>query len=439
MPSHHIIVTGINHRTASLSKRSRYAWDRKAQTHISNRLRQIESITQFFILTTCNRTEITCISSEYSPAICRDLKNLIPEIETYQYLNFSAIRHILRTLCGLDSMLVGETEILGQYKIAARSTQTKNKQSLTRIIHKLINTAKQVRQTSQLQAQAINITKPVIRNIKSIIGDIQKCRFLCIGSGTVIHQHLQHLSQLNNLPITVACRSPKQFKNTASIAFVKLSSSDNLLQLIKQHDCIISATSAKGFIINRKMLEQIDLRDKLFIDLAVPCDIEPIPEDKKLRRIHLDDLENTNAPTLAIHNAQQQCDVLTNKCFEAFYLDQFTDQIKLFRSRWFHDAEAISKQNRSQHASLYLELKNHMQAICRQMNITAKLPNPPLDSGKTAVNRYIKQLAHHPTLIIKETIRKDCSLDFKNTQPHENNIRSSEHLINPVLQQSLAE
>ena len=121
MPTAHIIVTGINHRTATLCKRSLYAWDNTTKQAKTQLLRKINTITEFFILTTCNRTEIICIATQQTKELKQQLKALIPERETYQYINHDAVKHILRTLCGLDSMLTGEIEVLGQYKSAIKA------------------------------------------------------------------------------------------------------------------------------------------------------------------------------------------------------------------------------------------------------------------------------------------------------------------------------
>ena len=378
MPTAHIIVTGINHRTATLCKRSLYAWDNTTKQTKTQLLRKINTMTEFFILTTCNRTEIICIATQQTKELKQQLKALIPEKETYQYMNHDAVKHILRTLCGLDSMLIGEVEVLGQYKSAIKAIhQAPTKKTLSQTIHKLIHKAKIIRTQSKLPGQGIKLSDLVIKQIHTHNNLVKSHKFLCIGAGEVIQRHLQPLYRVSQRAVTVACRAPEKHKNTHMATYVKLTSPTTLIELIKQHDYIISATTAQKAMITTSMLQQIDLQNKLFIDLAVPCDIDPSPSLTTLKRIHLDDLRNTQVSKAALHHAETLCAQSAELLFEAFDLDQYTDAIKVFRAEWFSRAKAIINAHCPQTKQQFALLKNAMQSLCQELQINTKLPEPP--------------------------------------------------------------
>ena len=411
MTQQHVIVTGINHHTASLARRSHYAWNTDQQAQIYAALKHNSNITQYCILVTCNRTEIICTTSDASITVLSWLQQFITEKHSYQHINQAATQHILRTLCGLDSMLIGETEILGQYKNLVKTIQCKPgfSKTLSHMINHLIASAKRIRRESQLQQHSSSIAKLVIHNAHVKHPRPHPYRWLLIGAGTLIQQHLKWLQHYPQQHITLVCRNPEKHQALTEKYPITMAAMTQLSTLIPQHDFVISATSAPYPILTAAFLRTLAIQHTLFIDLAVPPDIEKDANNPHLQCMHLDEIINNTIPTCVKHKTEQAAKAQAQTHFQQFLLTQQSTTIAKFRALWFQQAHSIMQQHSTQipveHPALAQQLNLQMQKLCQRLNIPEQPKAQPNYLDAINLQRYIKQLAHQPTLAIKQNIR----------------------------------
>lgn len=408
-----LIVSGISHHASSLSQRATYAWSLQKRLSIIHTLLAHPPIQEALIITTCNRTEIICISSANTHSLSSWLKNLIPETTSYQHHNKQAIHHILRTLCGLDSKLCGETEILGQYKNALRQTyQCKSMQKhLPTLINRLLFSAKQVRLQSSVSSHHISLAQTVLKSIKQHSINFRNDRILFIGAGKIIQQHLKLFHKhLNLKSSTVICKNPLKHSVLTALYPVTIIKNPDFAKLIEQHDYIISATNTQNYVLQATLLNHIETKNKLFFDLAVPRDIEPI-SNKDIQITHLDDLTTKSLPQEIIKKAESLASTRAQESFSQFLLTQHTKLIKTFRNQWFSIVKILIQASHSENIphqktpqEIAQTLQTRMSNIHKTLEITQSPPNTPTDLTHSNLQRYAKQLAHIPTLKIKQLI-----------------------------------
>lgn len=413
MNSPQLIVSGISHHMSSLKQRSAYAWSLQKRLSIIHTLLSHPSVQEALIIATCNRTEIICMTTANNHKLNHWLHTITPEKTSYQHHNKQAIHHILRTLSGLDSKLCGETEILGQYKKALQQTyQNKSSQKhLPKLINRLLFSAKQIRHQSGISSHHISLAQAVLRSIKQHPVNLRNVRILFIGAGQIIQKHLKLFHKHFNLKSsTIVCKNPQKYQSLTSLYPITIIRQPDLTKLIEQHDCIISATNTQHYVLQASLLNHVETKNKLFFDLAVPRDIEPI-SSKHIHITHLDDLTTKSLPQGIIKKAESLASTHTQQSFSQFLLTQHTTLIKTFRNQWFSIANTLIQAPRAESTSQQtppLEiaqiLQTRMNNIHKTLQIRQNPPSTPTDLTHSSLQRYAKQLAHTPTLKIKQFI-----------------------------------
>ncbi len=280
-----LFTFGVNHQTAPLSVREQIAFNVETMGNALHDLVDNGAAKEATILSTCNRTEIYC--STNTPAHAVDwLANYhhlpVAEIEPYIYRlpQEQAVKHAFRVASGLDSMVLGEPQILGQMKQAVR--QAEEAGTLGFLLHKLFqrtfSVAKDVRTQTEIGANLISMAAAAVKLAERIFPSISEQRILFIGAGEMIELNAVHFAARNPQCITVANRTLERAQVLARRINGQAITLNELPEQLAQHDIIVTCTASPLPILGKGMVEralkQRKHRPLFIVDLAVPRDVE---------------------------------------------------------------------------------------------------------------------------------------------------------------------
>jgi glutamyl-tRNA reductase len=288
-----LLTLGLNHTTAPLALREKVAFPgealRDAVANLRGELRTV--LPETAILSTCNRTEIYCATPEPAQArsaITRwmaDFNGLgaSPGLDEHLYAlpNNEAVRHAFRVASGLDSMVLGEPQILGQMKDAARVAQEAD--ALGTPLHQLFQrtfaVAKEVRSQTEIGAHSVSMAAAGVRLAQRLFEDLRETSILFVGAGEMIELAATHFVAQQPKRIAVANRTAERAQKLAQRFGAQSVRLSDLPETLGDHDIIVSCTASSLPIIGLGMVEralrQRRRRPMFMIDLAVPRDIEP--------------------------------------------------------------------------------------------------------------------------------------------------------------------
>ena len=290
---------GLNHNTAPLDLRGRFAFSIDQMAGTLNGLRQAHvKHPEATILSTCNRTEVYCASD--SPALDHTLAWLagsggvssdMLRAHTYTLQGDQAARHVFRVASGLDSMVLGEPQILGQMKDAVRAAEGAG--TLGSTLHQLFQrsfaVAKEVRSTTEIGAHSISMAAASVRLAGQLFEDLADIKILFVGAGEMIDLAATHFHAKNPALMVIANRTSERGELLAKKFNAQTMPLSDLPLRLHEFDAVISCTASVLPIIGLGAVERaVKLRKRrpiFMIDLAVPRDIEP--EVKALSDIYL--------------------------------------------------------------------------------------------------------------------------------------------------------
>ena len=280
-----LYTIGVNHTTAPISIRENVAFSDANLRHALSDL-TAQNAAEAAILSTCNRTEIYVQSASPEPVLSwlakyhkLDINNVQPY--TYTLANENAVKHAFRVASGLDSMVLGEPQILGQFKQSVKIAQDAG--TLGTLLHKLFQrtfeVAKEVRTNTDIGGSSISMAAAAVKLAQRIFGDIKNQKILFIGAGEMIELCADHFAAQKPKSMTVANRTLERGENLAN----KIGGSAILLQDLPNHfaefDIVITSTASQLPIVGLGMVERAVKARKhrpiFMVDLAVPRDIEP--------------------------------------------------------------------------------------------------------------------------------------------------------------------
>lgn len=281
-----IALIGLNHRTASVDIRERFAL---ADFHSPQTwaLPCGDNLSESLILSTCNRVELLGIGHDnlrstllerWASAARATPEQISPYI--YCHLDKNAVRHIFEVASSLDSMVPGEPQILGQLKTAYRDAVSSNSAGaiLNRLMHKSFSVAKRVRTETAIASAAVSISYAAVELAKRIFGDMAGHKALLLGAGEMAELAAMHLLQAGIDGILVINRTMERGKELAGRFHGRALPFSDLLGALKDADIIIASTGSKDPIVSAKEVAQAlkarKNRPMFFIDIAVPRDID---------------------------------------------------------------------------------------------------------------------------------------------------------------------
>lgn len=284
-----LLTIGINHKTAPVAVREQVAFAPEQLDQSLQALKDIDGVTEAIIVSTCNRTELYCRTADDlspSPIVSwMEQHHNIPasELEPYIYTHIDddAIVHLMRVACGLDSLVLGEPQILGQLKSSfqdARHAGTLGSQ-LGRLFQHAFSVAKQVRTDTAIGESAVSVAFAAVNLARQIFGDLSNQTALMIGAGETIELAARHLHANNIGKILVANRSLERAANLADEFNGEAFTLPAIADRMHEADIIISSTASPLPILGKGATERaLKLRKHrpfFMVDIAVPRDIEP--------------------------------------------------------------------------------------------------------------------------------------------------------------------
>jgi len=280
-----IFTLGINHHSAPLAIRERVAFGADKLAHALADLTRSQPVKEVAILSTCNRTEIYCAAD--TPEVVIDWLSRYHQVERHELAPYlythdqpEAIRHAFRVACGLDSMVIGEPQILGQMKDAVRVAEESG--TLGTQLHKLFqrsfSVAKEVRSTTAIGANIVSMAAAGVHLAERIFESIEEQRVIFIGAGEMIELCAAHFCARQPKEVTVANRTLERGRVLAERYNGTAIRLDDLAENIARHDIVVSCTASPLPIIGLGMVERAVKarrhRPMFMLDLAVPRDIE---------------------------------------------------------------------------------------------------------------------------------------------------------------------
>ena len=300
-----LILVGVNHKTTPVEIREKLAFTKGKIEESVDRLFNFPDIIEHTILSTCNRVEI------YARANCQDsaikaIKQFIcdfhevspDELEDhfYSYRNEEAVEHLFRVSSSLDSMILGEAQILGQVKDAYSLAKDLRSTGLVlnQLFEKAFSIAKKVREETGIAERSVSISSAAVELAQKIFDDLENRTVMLVGTGEMAELAAKHLISYGVKTVYVTSRTYDRAANLARTLNGSALDFEAFKNELHRADIVITSTSAPNFIIKKEMVEKAihERKNKpiFFIDIAVPRDIEPDVND--LENIYLYDIDD---------------------------------------------------------------------------------------------------------------------------------------------------
>ncbi|HDM78062.1 MAG TPA: glutamyl-tRNA reductase [Deltaproteobacteria bacterium] len=402
-----IILLGLSHKTAPVEIRERVASICADGRTPLEWLPQLKKIDELFFLSTCNRVEflftadsaqegIEELSNKISTEIGQPLSTIQGHI--YVYYNLEAVKHIFKVASSLDSMVVGEPQILGQIKDAYRESVDHRTSSviLNRLLHKSFSVAKRIRTETKIGSYAVSISYAAVELAKKIFGSLENKAVLLIGAGEMAELAAEHLIHNGVSKIYVANRTLERAVELATRFRGGTISFDQIPENLAKVDIIISSTGASGFILEydeiKSRMRARRNRPLFFIDIAVPRDIEPTVGD--IDNVYLYDIDSLQGLVELNLNERRK---------EAEQAEHIIEEEALKFDNWLKTLEVVptivalrekaEKIRQQELRKSLLQLSNNAQNIEECLEVLTK--------------SIINKLLHDPILFLKRKSIRD--------------------------------
>lgn len=286
----HIVVVGLNHKTAPIELRERVCFPSDTIEEPLKKVTSLSHVSEGLILSTCNRVEVLAVTEDIEEGI-KEIKDFLSsyhgismnrlDTHLYSYNSDDAIKHIFYVASSLDSMIVGEPQILGQLK-EAYSLAGKHKTSgaiLHKFLHKAFSVAKKVRTETRIATSAVSISYAAVELAKKIFDTLEGKFVMLVGAGEMAELAARYLLNNGVKDVLIANRTYERAKRLAEEFSGTPVIFEHLSLFLDQVDIVISSTSSPHYTIMYKdvmrALKIRKYRPMFFIDIAVPRDIEP--------------------------------------------------------------------------------------------------------------------------------------------------------------------
>ena len=403
-----ILIIGINHKTAPVELRECIAFNEDESASALRTLADTPDIKEVLVFSTCNRVEILVVAANKDGAI-ESTKKYIAEANKisreefedslYIHTGDDAVRHIFRVASSLDSMVVGEPQILGQVKDAYRMATEARVSGviLNRLLHRTFFVAKRIRTETGIGDNAVSISYAAVELGRKIFGSLEGKNVLLVGAGEMAELAVEHLIRNKVGKIYVANRTfengvalARQFKGQA-IRFEEIADS------LKLVDIIISSTGSTDYVITRDQVKSVIRirrnRPIFFIDIAVPRDIDP-----RVNRL-------TNSYVYDIDDLQGVIDDnIEDRQREAVKGERIVDEAVIRFREWYASLEVVPTIK-----ALRTKLDVIAETEIKKTMHSNKIPESGLEAIKKMADALINKIMHDPTLFLK----KDSMTDDK--------------------------
>jgi glutamyl-tRNA reductase len=394
-----LIALGINHRTAPVELREQVAISGERMAAALHALAALPVVEEAAILSTCNRTELYCAMQDDALDVLSEWLGHFHHLDParirpylYSYPNDDAVRHILRVAGGLDSMILGEPQILGQMKEAYQAAADAGtlRAALSRLFQHTFSVAKQIRTDTAIGESPVSVAFAAVSLAKQIFSDFEQHTALLIGAGETIELSARHLNEQKLGRLVVANRTIERAHRLAADFNGYGISLEEIPAHLAEADIVISATASSTPVVTRAMVKRAlksrKHRPVFMVDIAVPRDIEPaVAELEDIYLYTVDDLqevikENLNSRQQAANQAEEIIDVQVARFMAWLRAQDAVSTIRDYRQR--------AERNRDQ-----------VLAKAQQMLANGRPPQQVLDFlAHTLTNK----LTHEPSVKIRQ-------------------------------------
>jgi len=395
-----LIITGVNYKTAPIELRERIAISREDLPETTRALAAMPGVSECMIVSTCNRVEL--LATVESQAT--DLKSFIHshfgldpallEPHIYERRDRDAVRHLFRVSSSLDSMVVGEPQILGQVKEAfavAKASGTVAGQ-LEHLLQSAFAAAKKVRSETEIGSNSVSIASVAVDLARKIFGSLQGRTVFLVGAGKMSELAARHLVQQGAGAILVSNRTQDRARRMAEAFHGRVIPYEELYNVASEADIVISSTGAPHPIFRREhgqfFMQRRRNRPMFFIDIAVPRDVDP--EMNKLEGIFVYDIDDLQQ-VAASHMAERTRQASDAETLIAGEVERFQQRVRTVNVApaivaLQHQAEEIRQAELHRvHArlgSLTAEQAAAVEALTR--GLVNKFLHPPMQALKQA-------------------------------------------------------
>lgn len=398
-----LLVLGLDHRTAPLDLRERLSVERD---QLSDALRQLsEYVPQAAILSTCNRTELYVYDPDDIGLVGRVGDFMIgysgvpgPELErhVYQLWETDCVSHLFRVAGGLESMIVGERQILGQVRAAfsAASEGGYTGSPLTRVFHSALRAGRRVHRETSIGQHSRSVSRAAVQLARGMFDNLDDRRALVIGAGDAGRMVARALADAGVRQITVANRTQWRAEELAKDLGGIAAPFGDLPRSLSESDLVISSTGSPGYVVDAAMMVEASRQRGqaapiLIIDIAVPRDVDPDVAD--LEHVQLFDIDALG------HAAEINLDVMEGEIRRAAgvvesELDRFVE--------WWNSSDtmelAVSMRRRAEAL--------RRQEVARTLKLLEAEPDSDLATRLDAMtNALVKKLLHQPTAELRSS------------------------------------
>lgn len=303
----HIVVVGINHRTAPVEIRERLTFNPSQLGDAMKSLNGKKSILENVILSTCNRTEIYAVVDQLHTGryYIKEFLSQWFDIGLQEFSQFlfiyeqdGAIEHLFRVACGLDSLVLGETQILGQVRSSFLLAQEERTTGtvFNELFKKAVTLAKRAHSETEIGANAVSVSYAAVELAKKIFGSLEQKHVLILGAGKMGELAIKNLYGNGATKVTVINRTYEKARLLAERFSGEAKSMNELQEALSDADILISSTGAKNFVITKNMMEAVQKKRRgkplFMVDIAVPRDLDPaLDQLENVFLYDIDDLE----------------------------------------------------------------------------------------------------------------------------------------------------
>lgn len=300
-----LLLTGLNHRTAPVEVRERLAFEEKALPEALDRLKQRPGLIEGMILSTCNRVEVA-VTAEEETDVSSSVEGFLAEARSvdrdwvsphlYRYDGPEAIRHLFRVASSLDSMVVGEPQILGQMKSAYAVAKERGAICgfLEQVLSKAFNVAKRVRSETEIGESAVSVSYAAVALAREIFGSLKGQRVLVVGAGKMAVSAVRHLKRAGVTEILVTNRTRERAVALADEVSGRVIDFAEFRDVLHDVDILLASSGATSFVLTwddmRAAIGKRRNRPMFLIDIAVPRNIEPSVNE--LENVFLYDIDD---------------------------------------------------------------------------------------------------------------------------------------------------
>ncbi len=397
-----IVLLGLNHKTASVDVRECIAFTPEETDRALEVLRVNPVIAESVLLSTCNRIELLMAVDDVEAAVAV-AKRFISEFKKvplaqferalYQYLGDEAVRHTFQVAASLDSMVVGEPQILGQMKAAYHRATLERTSGviLNKLFHRTFFVAKKVRSETGIGDHAVSISYAAIELGKKIFGELAGKRVMLIGAGEMAELAVEHLIRNRAGTITVANRTFERGVELAQRFYGKAIKFEEIVDTIKDVDIVISSTGASGYVLDKEQVKRAMKsrrnRRLFFIDIAVPRDIDP--EINRIGNAYVYDIDDLKGVV---------DDNIEDRQREAVKAQRIIDETVIAFRKWYDTLDVVPT---------IVSLRGKVTGMAQQeLQKTLGTLSHLSETDKQAIERMtgalVNKILHEPTHFLKK-------------------------------------